>query len=400
MRLRATRAGIVAAAVLAVALLATPVLAEQRILFGAHPGGNNDGRLAALTDLESSIDRQLDFVRVFELWDSPFPSAFHDAVIASDRKMLLSVRARRMNGSFVPWRQIADAQPGSAIYTQLVSWIERVRAIGEPVWFTFNHEPEFAENTANGVASDYLAAWRRVVNEFRARGVGNVEFVWIMTDWSFHVPATDRRYAPKWYPGDDYVDHIAADAYNWSTCRGDLGTPWRPLEWTIAPLRDFGRQHPDKGLMLAEWASTTQGGDKAAWITEAAELLKQPGWEQFIAVSYFSRPDPSNPACNFPIYSSPSVTAAFRAMGADPFYGGGGPPRPLRRTRSSREASTRTTPPLHDGSPPHTPPRTVVSTPSRWDGRARRICGSRCAWPRRTLGLEPTLRPSNRSRSR
>ena len=92
--------------------------------------------------------------------------------------------------------------------------------IGEPVWFTFNHEPEFAENTANGVASDYLAAWRRVVNEFRARGVGNVEFVWIMTDWSFHVPATDRRYAPKWYPGDDYVDHIAADAYNWSTCRG------------------------------------------------------------------------------------------------------------------------------------------------------------------------------------
>ena len=80
--------------------------------------------------------------------------------------------------------------------------------------------------------------------------------------------------------------------------------------------------------MLAEWASTTQGGDKAAWITEAAELLKQPGWEQFIAVSYFSRPDPSNPGCNFPIYSSPSVTAAFRAMGADPFYGGGGSPPP------------------------------------------------------------------------
>ena len=50
MRVRATRAGIVAAAVLVVTLLATPVLAEQRILFGAHPGGNNDGRLAALTD--------------------------------------------------------------------------------------------------------------------------------------------------------------------------------------------------------------------------------------------------------------------------------------------------------------------------------------------------------------
>lgn len=51
----------------------------------------------------------------------------------------------------------------------------------------------------------------------RDRGVDNVEFVWIMTDWSFHVPPTDRRHASHWYPGDDVVDHIAADAYNWST---------------------------------------------------------------------------------------------------------------------------------------------------------------------------------------
>jgi hypothetical protein len=322
------RIALFAVLLLVMALQAPPASAERTVFFGAHPGGTDDGRLAAMTTLESLIDRELDFVRVFELWDSPFPTSFHDAVIASDRKMLLSVRAKRLNGSYVPWRGIADAQPGSAVYTQMVAWVERIRAIGEPVWFTFNHEPEFVENTANGVDRDFIDAWRRVIGEFRTRGVTNVEFVWIMTDWSFHVPASDRRYAPKWYPGDGYVDHIAADAYNWSTCRGSLTTPWHPLEWIIAPLRDFGREHPDKGLMLAEWASTTQGGDKAAWITEAGELLKQPGWEQFIAVSYFSRPDPSNPACNFPIDSSPSVRAAFAAMGADPFYGGAGLPPP------------------------------------------------------------------------
>ena len=327
---RSSWVGVVAVALLAVALQATPAPAERTILFGAYPGGANDGRLAAMTNLESWINRELDFVRVFELWDSPFPTSFHNAVIASDRKMLLSVRAKRMDGSFVPWREIADAQPGSAAYTQMVAWIECVRAIGEPVWFTFNHEPEYVENIANGVDQDFIDAWRRIITEFRDRGVTNVEFVWIMTDWSFHVPASDRRQAPKWYPGDNYVDYIAADAYNWSSCRPNLVTPWHPLEWIIAPLRDFGLQHPDKGLMLAEWGSTTQGGDKAAWITEAGELFKQPGWEQFVAVSYYSRVD-QNAAykdCNFPIDSSPSVTSAFAAMGADMFYGGAGSPPP------------------------------------------------------------------------
>ena len=332
-------------ALLIVTIHATPASAQRTILFGAAPTGTNDGRLTGMTRIESLIGRELDFVRVFELWDSPFPTSYHDAIIASDRKMLLSVRANRLDGSTVPWRDIANAQPGSAVYSQMVTWIERVRAIGEPVWFTFNHEPEFAGNVANGSNNDFIDAWRRVITEFRNRGVTDVQFVWIMTDWSFHVPSTDRRYAPNWYPGDNYVDDIAADAYNWSSCRPDEVSPWRSLEWVIAPLRDFGLQHPDKGLMLAEWASTTQGGDKAAWITEARELLKQPGWEQFIAVSYFSRLDSSTPACNFPIDSSPSVTAAFAAMGADPFYGGASPPPPPNTIFSGSVDSTNATAP-------------------------------------------------------
>jgi hypothetical protein len=318
-------------ALLAIALQGVPASAGRTILFGAHPGGVNDGRLAAMTGLESLIGRELDFVRVFEFWDSPFPTPFHDAVIASDRKMLLSVRAKRMDGSFVPWRAIADAQPGSTVYGQMEAWIERVRNVGEPIWFTFNHEPEYAGNIPNGSNGDFIDAWRRVITEFRNRGVTNVEFVWIMTDWSFHVPPSDRRFAASWYPGDAYVDDIAADAYNWSSCRPDVVVPWRSLEWVIAPLRDFGLQHPDKGLMLAEWASTTQGGDKAAWITDARELLKQPGWEQFIAVSYFSRVDTNYADCNFPIDSSPSVTAAFAAMG------GGSVLRRREHTASSSE---------------------------------------------------------------
>ena len=328
------RGGYLIVAGLLLGMLAPAATAQeaQQIEFGAHSGGTNDGRITTDQALESRIGRRLDFVRVFEVWDSPFPTAYHNYLIDRGQKMLLSVRAKRLNGSYVRWRDIADAQSGSAIYNQMVTWIERVRNIGQPVWFTFNHEPEVVENINNGTAQDFIDAWRRVISEFRARGVDNVEFVWIMTDWSFHVPPSDRRHANHWYPGDDVVDHIAADAYNWSNCRPGINLAWQSLEQIIRPLRDFGAQHPDKGLMLAEWASTTQKGDKAAWITEARQLFKQPGWEQFIAVSYWSRMHPSYPDCFFPLNSSTEVMDAFAAMASDPFYGGGGggqePPPP------------------------------------------------------------------------
>ena len=331
--MRLLRVGMIAlllAATMFALIPGEPASAQRTVAFGAHPGGVDDGRTGAMTGLEDQLDRQLDFVRVFELWNSPFPTAFHDTVVDSDRTMLLSVRAKNLNGTYVSWRSIADAQPGSAIHTQMVAWIERVRDIGEPVWFTFNHEPEVVENIANGVDDDFIDAWRRVITEFRDRGVTNVEFVWIMTDYSFEVPSSDRRHAAHWYPGDEYVDHIAADAYNWSSCRSGQEIPWEGLASIITPLRDFGAQHPDKGLMLAEWASTIQGGDKAAWIAAAADLFKQPGWEQFIAVSYFHRIDNNYPNCNWPVTSSQSAVDALAAMGADPFYNGDGeaPPPP------------------------------------------------------------------------
>lgn len=234
--------------------------------------------------------------------------------------MLLSVRALRGNGTVVTWRSIADSQPGSAIHNQIVVWAQRVKAVNAPVWFTFNHEPEFAGNIPNGIDQDFIDAWRKFRTVFDAQGVTNAEYVWIMTDHSFVVPSTDRRQAIKWYPGDAYVDHIAADAYNWSDCRPGQFNEWRSLEEIANPIRTFGAAHPDKGLMLAEWASATTAGNKAAWITEASAVFQRPGWEQFIALAYWNDIDPASSACNFPVTSSPDVLTAFSNMANLPFY--------------------------------------------------------------------------------
>jgi hypothetical protein len=155
-----------APAVAAAVLVAGPAGAgpnDPTVLFGARPEpGNQQGTTA----LESQIGRQLAAVRVYYNWDSPFPDADLDWFVATGHPLLLSVKSERVNHSFVQWRAIADAQPGSALHNDLVAWATRIKNLGVHVYFAFNHEPETSLNTS-GTAADFIAAWRKVVTVFR-----------------------------------------------------------------------------------------------------------------------------------------------------------------------------------------------------------------------------------------
>jgi len=57
----------------------------------------------------------------------------------------------------------------------------------------------------------------------------------------------------KWYPGDAYVDNVAADAYNWFTCGHGAGR-WNELSTLTDPVLAFARAH-GKPASLPEFAS-------------------------------------------------------------------------------------------------------------------------------------------------
>ena len=286
--------------------------------------GTNIGQ--AVADLEALTNRDLDVIRVFLLWDSPWPGPQLEALKASGHKIYLSVRANNLNGSKVSWAEIAAAQPGSARHNQILTWASRVRNFGDDMYFAFHHEPENRDSIGNGNAADYNDAWRQVVNVFRNNGVDNAEYAWTMTEYAFEVPASDRRAHFKWYPGDAWVDHLAADAYNWADCRPEINNPWRSLERQIRDFVEFGKTKPGKGMMLAELATfehSTNPNLKAQWINDARELFKQPGYEQFHTVAWYNHPQSGYPDCDWQVDTSPATLNAWRAMAADPFYGGG-----------------------------------------------------------------------------
>lgn len=215
-------------------------------------------------------------------------------------------RMLTMGTSGQSWSAIASAEAGSATYNNIARWADTIKSRGETVLFGFAHEPEATKQGRFGGSDAYIAAYRHVVNVFRARGVNNVEYVWQMTDFAFRVSSSDPREAAKWYPGDGYVDGVGSDAYNWYDCGPGHGN-WRDLSISAAPALAFARAH-GKQLVLPEFGSQS-GPQRAEWLNNAHQwMIANEG--SIMAAYYFDRPATTvGNGCNFPLTSSADVGA-------------------------------------------------------------------------------------------
>ena len=278
----------------------------------------------AVTSLESSIGRRLAAVRVWRLWEEPFPTAYDRWLRDGGRTVFLAVKPARADGRIIRWRDLADAPAGSALDREMISWAQRVKGYGARVHLTFHHEPDVTGTQGFGTSADYIAAWRRMVSTFRAQGVTNVEWVWNLVDSSFSVN-TFRR-AALWYPGDAWVDAIAGDGYNWYGCLrvGEAAARWRMFSDVYQGLRLFGLAHPTKPLVIAEMGTIEDPADpgrKAEWFADAQAALESPAWSQVRAVLYFNRPDTApTKYCRWQAKTSPSSLSAFRTLATAPHF--------------------------------------------------------------------------------
>ncbi len=281
----------------------------------------NQTPLQAVQAFQAKVGQTLRATRDFLFWDSPFPTAYEAGLRAQGTTIVLSVATRTRSGTGQPWASIAAAAPGSALYTQMQSWADRVRDFGAPMWVTMQHEPEEAGNNALGTQSAYIAAWRNWVSVFRAEGATNVHFMFITTAYGYTVKPANRKYVPAFYPGDDVVDGIAVDAYNWFTCPNHPTVPWNSLQFLIRGQLAFAAAHPAEQLWITEFASVNDPATpsrRAQWIADAQALFKTAPYSAYRGVMYFDL----NKACDWRVETSPSALAAFAAMGADPYYSG------------------------------------------------------------------------------
>ncbi len=284
-----------------------PSLPTSGALFGAYvqPGSHTGpDRRSALTSFETLVGRQMAIERVYYFWDQAWPTADDAWTRDAGRIPYISWNAQRTDGTAATWADIAAGAYDPVILARAADLI----AFGGPVIFSFQHEPE--NDHAAGSPADFIAAFRHVRSVFQTAGVTNVTYAWTMMAWSFRTGG-----AAQYYPGDDVVDVIASDGYNWYTCpRGN--DPWRTFTEVFAPFHTFGQQHA-KPMIIAEWGGREDPAApnrKATWIDEASTQIKR--WPDIVGVVYYD----ADKGCARWVDSSPSSLASFQAMGADPYF--------------------------------------------------------------------------------
>ncbi|MFW2382123.1 MAG: hypothetical protein ACN4GZ_10220 [Acidimicrobiales bacterium] len=311
--------------------------ADPPILFGATPPRDGNA-VSALRNFEAQLGKKLGLVRVFLRWDEAGRGQpYHDEILDGGRAMHLSVRAKRRNGPLMTWNSIANAQPGSQIHNEIVAWADYLKGLDGEIWFTFNQEPEIRVNDSQGSPQSFRAAYRKVHQVFQQRGATNVQHAWVMSNYAYELQVKkpgDRRAALQWYPGDDVVDLIGSDPYDWSNCRTDNAAVNRPMGELVKYFLTFAQAHPNERLVLGEWAASANRnvGSQAGFIDGTRELFKRPEWSRMAGLSYFATNDPTFPNCIWDPRGSAASMQALRNMQNDAAYGGanggGNPPPP------------------------------------------------------------------------
>jgi hypothetical protein len=304
----------IALALLAGNLLMNAPAADHRLILGAVGYTKQETQ-----QRERDANHRLVGVRLFRRWDDPLFGADQGWAKRTGHVVFLSIKTRHSNGAPVPWRDIAAAQPGTRLQADMLRQAKQLKRFGATVYVVFNHEPDAGSSRPMGGPGDFIAAWRHLVDTYRAAGVRNARYVWTLTGTAFNTSARANAY----YPGDAYVDDIAADTYNWSTCHSPSGTWQSPAE-LLDPQRRFGLRHRGKGLMLLEWGSVedpARPGRKAQWIQQMAQLLTTPAYRQYrAALAWDDRFTGPSGACNFDTRTSPGALTAWRTMAANPAF--------------------------------------------------------------------------------
>ena len=208
----------------------------------------------------------------------------------------------------------------------------RLQALGAPFFLRWFWEPDGtrpSKASKSHTPADYIKAWRYIHDRFAKDGNTNAVWVWCPVSLDFYPPSgqTDPTLAPDhainplgaqpYYPGDDVVDWMCADGYNWAPNKP--GTRYEPFQELFQAFYNWAVPH-NKPLMVGETGvQENNPGDKANWINAMHTALTQ-HYPDIVAFLYFDTQNANGLANEWWLQSSPDAYQAWKDMAADPYF--------------------------------------------------------------------------------
>jgi len=269
--------------------------------FGAWVGPDvftQANEILAVEQLQSQLGRKLSIVHTYLQWQAPFPTPSALTFLNQGSMLLISWAG-------TDTRQIVSGADDSWIRSRA----RQIKALGKPVFLEWRWEmdrPNLRSQVHSG--AEYVAAWDHIRAIFAAVGVHNAAWVWCPTANGF----SDGR-AAAFYPGNNEVDWICADAYPaYGSTASFASTVTAFLGWA---------SHYDKPVMIGEFGVPVSDGTslRARWLRAAQRVVVAD--PQVKALLYFdANPAGQGPKGSYSLAGDPAALAAFRAIAAQPYF--------------------------------------------------------------------------------
>ena len=265
---------------------------------------------------EASLGRKIDILSFYEAWGNARRPDIAGIELCLKRGFIPMI-------TWEPWRLRAkgdhrpEDQAGYSLsallsgrYDEYIrAWALDLKQLSSPIFLRPMHEMNgnwypWCGKVNGNKPEDYVAAWRYIRSVFREAGSNMVMWVW--SPYSRSVPDEPDNALARYFPGEEDVDWLALDGYNW----GSTGerTRWQTFEEVFgdgyARLVRLGARKP---ILIAEAGCAEEGGNKSLWVQDAADALRN----RFAAVKalvWFN----VNKECDWRIESSRESLISFK----------------------------------------------------------------------------------------
>lgn len=252
----------------------------ERILYGAYDDQVSE-TYQSVVNLEDSLNTVFPIIQLYSAWgskpDQQFPESRVQAISDIGSVPLITWEPWLSDFSQddypnIPPKDRRDKFSLKAIasgtYDAYINqWAKDAKSIGSPVFVRFGHEMNdpyrYPWGPQNNKSSDFIAAWKHVVDQFSEVGAKNV--IWV---WSPHPAYGEFE---TYYPGDKYVDWVGVGTLNYGTVA--TWSKW----YTFDEI--FGKFYPQfakykKPIMISEFGSLATGGDRNKWYEDALSGIR------------------------------------------------------------------------------------------------------------------------------
>ena len=203
---------------------------------------------AGVTAFRNATGAKPDVVMYYSGWYMPFPVGLATTVANNGAVPLVQMDPDK----------ISVASIAAGRYDGYLSeYAEAVRAYRHPVILSFGHEMNgdwYSWGYRKTAPAVFVAAWRHIVNLFRALGAQNVTWLWTVNIINDAHGGNIPR-PTQWWPGNAYVNWVGIDGY------------YLKPTWNFAPL--FGptigavRALTADPILIAETGAVPAAGQSA-----------------------------------------------------------------------------------------------------------------------------------------